>query len=78
MPPVAVLLCKTPLVQRYDLSSLKLIICGSAPLGKETEEELQQTLKVRVIQGIVIDTTFKLDVKLTITYCGVYHNICSE
>ena len=70
MPPVAVVLCKTPLVRRYDLSSLKLIACGAAPLGKETEEELQQTLKVKVIQGIVIQTVIKLDVELTIAYCG--------
>ena len=76
MPPVAVVLCKTPLVQRYDLSSLKRIACGAAPLGKETVEELQQTLKVKVIQGIVVQTIIKLDVKLT--YCEEYHKICGE
>ena len=56
MPPVAVVLCKTQLVQKYDMSSLKIIICGAAPLGKETEEELRKTLKykVKVIQGMVI------------------------
>ena len=56
VPPVAVLLCKTPLVQKYDLSSLKIIVSGSAPLGKETEEELCRTLNhtVRVSQGSFI------------------------
>lgn len=39
-PPLVVLLTKSPLVENYDLSSVKDLISGAAPLSKATEETL--------------------------------------
>lgn len=40
--PVVVFLNKHPLVKNYDLSCVKLIKCGAAPLGAEQEIELRK------------------------------------
>ncbi|KAL6997007.1 hypothetical protein U1Q18_007130 [Sarracenia purpurea var. burkii] len=37
-PPLVVALAKSELVAKYDLSSLRLLGCGGAPLGKEVSE----------------------------------------
>ena len=42
---------RDPVVDKYDLSSLKLVVCGAALLGKELEEELTRRLKVGVGQA---------------------------
>uniref|UniRef100_A0A1L8DYB2 Luciferin 4-monooxygenase n=1 Tax=Nyssomyia neivai TaxID=330878 RepID=A0A1L8DYB2_9DIPT len=38
VPPLMVFLAKHPLVAKYDLSSLKELYCGAAPLSKEVED----------------------------------------
>lgn len=45
VPPLMVFLAKHPLVDHYDLSSLKELICGAAPLGKETEDAVYARIK---------------------------------
>lgn len=45
VPPLLVFLAKHPLVDRYDLSSLKLILCGAAPISKELEQSVKDRLK---------------------------------
>ena len=53
VPPVANLLAKHPLVDKYDLSSLELILCGAAPCGKDIEESIRSRIGVKLIkQGI--------------------------
>lgn len=42
VPPLAVFLAKSPLVNRYDLSSVKDVGCGAAPLSKDTEEAVKK------------------------------------
>lgn len=42
VPPIAVLLIKSPLVSQYDISSVKFLLCGAAPLGKETSMQLEK------------------------------------
>ncbi|RFU35301.1 hypothetical protein B7463_g1048, partial [Scytalidium lignicola] len=37
VPPVLVMLHKRPEISKYDLSSVKSIMCGAAPLSKEVE-----------------------------------------
>ncbi|CDP15004.1 unnamed protein product [Coffea canephora] len=37
-PPLVVAFAKSDLVNKYDLSSLRLLACGGAPLGKEVSE----------------------------------------
>ena len=44
MPSTVLFLAKSPLVEQYDLSSLKDVTSGAAPLG----EELSKTLKERL------------------------------
>ncbi|XP_023000795.1 4-coumarate--CoA ligase-like 9 [Cucurbita maxima] len=51
-PPLVVALAKSELVAKYDLSSLQVLGCGGAPLGKEVIEKFHQKLpKVEIIQG---------------------------
>ena len=49
------MLCKSTLINKHDLSSVKTILSGVAPLGKETEEELRKILTqgVKITQGML-------------------------
>jgi 4-coumarate--CoA ligase len=51
VPPIALGLAKHPLVDEYDLSSLRQAFSGAAPLGAELEEACAKRLKCRVSQG---------------------------
>ena len=44
-------LAKHPLVERFDLSSLRVIFCGAAPLGGSLQRACEERLKVPVRQG---------------------------
>ncbi|HEX7823379.1 MAG TPA: AMP-binding protein, partial [Mycobacterium sp.] len=50
-PPVAVALAKHPLVDEYDMSSLRVILSGAAPLDAELGTAVAKRLEVRVLQG---------------------------
>ncbi|XP_074030009.1 luciferin 4-monooxygenase [Leptinotarsa decemlineata] len=45
-PPLAVFMAKTPLLSKYDLSSVKSVLCGAAPLNKEIEDILKKRLNI--------------------------------
>jgi acyl-CoA synthetase (AMP-forming)/AMP-acid ligase II len=51
VPPIVLALAKHPLVERYDLSSLRVIFCGAAPLGGQLQRACEERLKVPVRQG---------------------------
>jgi acyl-CoA synthetase (AMP-forming)/AMP-acid ligase II len=51
VPPVLQFLASHPLVNSYDLSSLKVIGCGAAPLGSDLEQNAYERLKCNVGQG---------------------------
>ena len=51
VPPIALGLAKHPLVDKFDLASLKLAFSGAAPLGADLEEALAKRLGCRVSQG---------------------------
>jgi acyl-CoA synthetase (AMP-forming)/AMP-acid ligase II len=51
VPPIVLFLAKHPLVEKYDLSSLRFIGCGAAPLGKGIQQACSDRLKVPVLQG---------------------------
>jgi len=51
VPPVAVALAKNPVVDRYDLSRLRWLLCAAAPLGSEMTELVERRLNVRMRQG---------------------------
>ncbi|KAL5494986.1 hypothetical protein ACEPAI_448 [Sanghuangporus weigelae] len=44
VPPQIVLLCKHPLVKKYDLSHIRYVISGAAPLSKELTLQLVKIL----------------------------------
>ncbi|MCO5596844.1 hypothetical protein L7F22_050914 [Adiantum nelumboides] len=78
VPPIAIALAKQDVVRRYDLSSVIQLLCGAAPIGKETLEEIYQRLKVPDIRqgygltettGIVSVVILKTD-KINYTTVG--------
>ncbi|EPE08318.1 4-coumarate- ligase [Ophiostoma piceae UAMH 11346] len=42
VPPIAVLLSKSPLAKKTDLSSVEIVGCGAAPLAMETQMAVQR------------------------------------
>ncbi|KAF6148611.1 hypothetical protein GIB67_042570 [Kingdonia uniflora] len=48
VPPLVLALAKNSMVENYDLSSIRIVLSGAAPLGKELEE----ALSTRVPQAI--------------------------
>lgn len=51
VPPIIVALAKHPLVEQFDLSSLRNVMSGAAPLGADVEEACARRLGCLVIQG---------------------------
>ena len=51
VPPIVLALAKHPIVDRYDLSKLKSVVSGAAPLSTELANELTDRLGVEVLQG---------------------------
>jgi acyl-CoA synthetase (AMP-forming)/AMP-acid ligase II len=50
-PPVAVALAKHPLVDRYDLSTLRGVLSGAAPLDEDLGHAVADRIGCRVVQG---------------------------
>ena len=50
-PPMVVALAKHPLVDQYDLSALKMVFSGAAPLSAELALECGARLDCEVVQG---------------------------
>jgi 4-coumarate--CoA ligase len=44
-PPVMIFFINTPLFNKYNLSSIKIFICGAAPISGETETKLKSKFK---------------------------------
>ncbi len=51
VPPIALALAKHPMVDQFDLSSLKMVNSGAAPMSGELERELDARLGVFTKQG---------------------------
>lgn len=51
VPPIVLALAKHPLVDKYDVSSVRVIGCGAAPLGEELEKACSQRLGCDIYQG---------------------------
>jgi 4-coumarate--CoA ligase len=51
VPPVALALAKHPLVDQYDLTCVKRIFSGAAPLGGDVAESVAARLNAQVDQG---------------------------
>ena len=57
VPPVVLLLSKHPVVDKYDLSSLRMLNSGAAPLTQELVEAVYARIKVGVKQGYGLSET---------------------
>ena len=51
VPPLALFLAKQPEVDNYDLSSVKVLLSGAAPLGGQITEQVEQRLGAYFLQG---------------------------
>jgi acyl-CoA synthetase (AMP-forming)/AMP-acid ligase II len=51
VPPIVLKLAKDPMVDDYDLSSLRMIFSGAAPLGAELSRECTNRIKCGIRQG---------------------------
>ena len=51
VPPIVLALAKSPVVERFDLSSLTLVNSGAAPLSAELQEAAAQRIDCPVVQG---------------------------
>ncbi|HEX6351196.1 MAG TPA: AMP-binding protein, partial [Candidatus Dormibacteraeota bacterium] len=56
-PPIVLALAKHPLVEKYDLSSVKVVFSGAAPLDAETAELCGKRIGCRVSQGYGLTET---------------------
>lgn len=50
-PPIVLAMAKHPLVDKYDLSKLRVIVSGAAPLGADVEQAVVKRLGCYVTQG---------------------------
>ncbi|KAJ4370576.1 hypothetical protein N0V83_005097 [Neocucurbitaria cava] len=57
VPPIVLLLSKHPLVSKYDLSSIRMMNSGAAPLTRELVEAVHKRLNVPVKQGYGLSET---------------------
>ena len=57
VPPVVLLLSKHPCVEQYDLSSIRMMNSGAAPLTKELVKALHARTKLKVKQGYGLSET---------------------
>jgi len=51
VPPMVLALAKSPVVDQYDLSSVKQVFSGAAPLGAEVAAEAAERVGCEVVQG---------------------------
>lgn len=49
VPPIVLAIAKDPIVGNYDLSSVKMVMSGAAPLGKELEDAFRARLPNAVL-----------------------------
>ena len=57
VPPVVLLLSKHPIVDKYDLTSLRMLNSGAAPLTRELVDAVYKRLKVPIKQGYGLSET---------------------
>jgi 4-coumarate--CoA ligase len=58
VPPLVLALAKNPVVANFDLSSIRVVLSGAAPLGKELEEALRNRVPQAILGQVCI---FKFD-----------------
>ncbi|KAI0164891.1 hypothetical protein GGR57DRAFT_450903 [Xylariaceae sp. FL1272] len=56
-PPVVLALAKSPFVSKYDLSSVRFLNSGAAPLGRDLVEMVWDRLTIPIMQGYGLSET---------------------
>lgn len=56
-PPVIVRLARDKMVENYDISSVKMITCGAAPLTKELVDTVYSRLNIKINQAYGLSET---------------------
>src|SRR5262249_26042105 len=51
VPPILLALAKHPMIDAYDLSSLRRILSGAAPLGEDLARAAASRLRCSIVQG---------------------------
>jgi acyl-CoA synthetase (AMP-forming)/AMP-acid ligase II len=51
VPPIALALAKSPIVDQYDLSRMKFVTSGAAPMGRQLEDDCSARIGCMVKQG---------------------------
>lgn len=54
VPPILVMLSKRPETAKYDISSVKKVLCGAAPLSKELQNDVSSRFGMQINQGTFI------------------------
>jgi len=57
VPPIVLAFAKSPLVDKYDLSSLRTVFSGAAPLKKDLADAARARLGCQVVQGYGLTET---------------------
>lgn len=57
VPPVVLMLGKSPVVSKYDLSSIRMMNSGAAPLTHELVDAVYRRLKIPIKQGYGLSET---------------------
>lgn len=56
-PPVLVHLANSPVVEKYDLSSLRMVTSGAAPLTRELVDAVHKRLNIKINQAYGLSET---------------------
>ena len=79
VPPIMLALARNPLVDDFDLSSLRSIACAAAPLGAELADEVADASAARCTRrsgmtelSPMSHTTILPDVQVRFERCGRY------
>lgn len=57
VPPIVLAMAKHPLVDKYDLKSLRMVMSGAAPLGADLTEQFRKRLNTPIKQGYGLTET---------------------
>ena len=57
VPPIILALAKHPIIDKFDLSSLDVILSGAAPLGEDMQQAVRDRLDCQVLQGYGLTET---------------------
>lgn len=75
VPPIALALAKDPEVGAHDLSSLRTIVSGGAPLGAELAEQVERRIGCAVVQAYGLTETSAMTHTVRRGAAGKHHSI---